>query len=283
MKKWTLALLGAILALGITACGDKGATGEATNAAKPADTQTENAPAVSADELLTKMAEASQKMKNFAMDATINQNITVAQGDQKQEQKVDISMKADFSKEPFGMYQEMKMSMPGQGEQDIKQYISKEAIYTQVDGEWVKLPDEMIGDMVKQMEESAKIEAQMEQFKSFSKDMKVAEEGDKYVLTADLSGDGIKELAKNLMNQSGSGEDAQTQALIEQMDIKNVKVTYAVNKESFLPLQSDVDMTMEMEQDGQKISMDMVMKSSFSKHDEVGEIKVPQEVLDSAQ
>ncbi|MFM1654644.1 DUF6612 family protein [Brevibacillus sp. B_LB10_24] len=279
MKKFTLTLLGAILALGITACGDKGTNGTNTN--NQGETQTEKA--ITVDELLTKSAEASQKLNSFSMEANMNQNITIAQGDQKQEQKIDIAMKADANKEPFGMYQEMKMSMPGQGEQDIKQYITKEAIYTQVQGNWVKLPDEMIGNMIQALEESAKPEKQLEQFKSIAKDMKVAEDGDKYVMTGDLSGDGLKDLAKSLMSQAGSGEDQQALEMIEKMNIKNIKVTYAVNKDSFLPVQSDIDMVMEMEEGGQKISMDIAMKSSFSKYNEVGEIKVPQEVVDSAQ
>ncbi|WP_019119509.1 DUF6612 family protein [Brevibacillus massiliensis] len=279
MKKFTLTLLGAILALGLTACGDKGAAGTNTN--QQGETQTEKA--ITVDELLAKSAEASQKLNSFAMEANINQNITMAQGDQKQEQKIDIAMKADMNKEPFGMYQEMKMSMPGQGEQDIKQYITKVAIYTQVEGKWVKLPDEMNGSMIQALEESAKPEKQLEQFKSIAKDMKVSEDGDKYVMTGDLSGDGLKDLAKSLMSQAGSGEDQQALAMIEKMNIKNIKVTYAVNKDSFLPVQSDIDMVMEMEEGGQKISMDIAMKSSFSKYNEVGEIKVPQEVVDSAQ
>ncbi|WCF09291.1 hypothetical protein NDS46_05160 [Paenibacillus thiaminolyticus] len=285
MKKWTLALLGAILALGITACGDKGASGEATeatNAEKPAETQTESAPAVTADELLTKMVEASQKLKSFAIDGVISQNITATLGDEKQEQNFYISIKTEFNKEPLGMYQEMKMSMPGQGIQEIKQYIAKDAIYTGVDGEWVKLPDEVIGDMVAQAEASAKIENEMELFKPFAKDMKVAEEEDKYVMSAELSGDGFKKLANALMSLLGSDDDAQSQAMMEQMDIKTVKVMYAVNKESFLPLLSDVNMTMETEHYGETFSVYMVIKSFYS-YDEVGEIKVPQEVLDSTQ
>ncbi|MBN3525130.1 DUF6612 family protein [Paenibacillus apiarius] len=283
MKKWTAVLLSAMLVLGITACGNaKEATGGNNTAAEqPAGETKETAAAPTVDELIQKTADASKDLKSFSMDASVKQNITVSQGDQKQEQKVDMQMKTDMTKEPLNMYQEIKMSIPDQGEQDIKQYITQEGIYSQVAGTWTKVPDEMKDQLMATVEASAKPEQQLEQFKSISKDAKVSVEGNDYVLSADLSGEGLKELAKSLMSQSGN--DQQTAALMEQMNIKNIKITYGVNKDTYLPTKSDVNMTMDMEQDGQGMSMEMIMTSTFSKHNEVGEIKVPQEVLDSAK
>jgi len=42
-------------------------------------------------------------------------------------------------------------------------------------------------------------------------------------------------------------------------------------------------MMMEMEQNNQKMTMNMKMDTSFSNHDKVAEIKIPQEALDSAK
>ncbi|MCE5171850.1 hypothetical protein LQV63_21455 [Paenibacillus profundus] len=50
-----------------------------------------------------------------------------------------------------------------------------------------------------------------------------------------------------------------------------------------MPTTSDVNMTMIMEQGDQTAFVDVVMSAAFSRHNEVGEIKVPQEVLDSAK
>lgn len=40
---------------------------------------------------------------------------------------------------------------------------------------------------------------------------------------------------------------------------------------------------MNMEQEGQKMTMDMKMNSTFSNHNNVENIEVPQEMLDSAK
>ncbi|MGM1046451.1 hypothetical protein SAMN05661091_5638 [Paenibacillus uliginis N3/975] len=289
MKKWTAGLLSVILVMGITACSkdkDKEAESAATPPAaeQPAAGKTDDAKteAPSVDELIQKSAEASQKMKSFSMDSDIKQNIVVSAGESKQEQKVNISMKIDTTLDPLEMYQEMKMEMPGQGTQDIKQYITQKGIYSQVDGQWVQIPKEQEQEILDSMKAATQgPEKQLEQFKTIAKDAKVSEEGDQYILTADVSGDNLKELAKTYMGQAG-GADEQTAAMLEQMNIKSMKITIGMNKDTYFPTKTDMNMVMEMEQEGQKVSLEMEMTSGLSKHNEIDKIEVPQEALDSA-
>ena len=48
-------------------------------------------------------------------------------------------MKMDIIKDPMMIYQEMKMEMSGQEAQNVKQYITSDAIYSQVGEQWVKI------------------------------------------------------------------------------------------------------------------------------------------------
>ncbi|GAA0133179.1 hypothetical protein YSY43_00190 [Paenibacillus sp. YSY-4.3] len=287
MKKFTAVLLGAILLVSITACGKEK---EAGNAIAPATNASVNeaAPASAegalptVDDLITKSAEASKELKSFSMQADIDQKMTIKQGDQVMNQDVYIAMTMDVQQDPIAIYQELTMDMGDAGKTDIKQYITKDGIYSQADGTWVKLPDEMIDTMVAEMEAAANPEAQLEQFKSIANDAKVTEEGNEYILSADLSGDGLKEMAKNLMGQAASGNEEQVAAMMEMMDIKSIKISNAVNKETYLPTRTDVHLEMDMEVEGQSVSLIMIMKTEFSKHNELEDIKVPQDVIDSA-
>ena len=291
MKKWTAGLLSVILVMGITACSKDKEAEKATTppaAEQPAAGKTDETKAEapkeaavpSADELIQKSAEASQKMKSFSMDSDIKQNIVISAGESKQEQKVNISMKIDTTLDPMEMYQEMKMEMPGQGTQDIKQYITQKGIYSQVGGQWVQIPKEQEQQILDSMKMTTQgPEKQLEQFKTISKDAKVSEEGDQYILTADVSGDNLKELAKTYMGQAG-GEAA---AMLEQMNIKSMKITLGVNKETYFATKTDLNMVMEMEQEGQKVSLEMEMTSGLSKHNEIDKIEVPKEALDGAK
>ncbi|EPY06003.1 hypothetical protein PAALTS15_17146, partial [Paenibacillus alvei TS-15] len=66
-------------------------------------------------------------------------------------------------------------------------------------GQWTKMPDDMKAQILEGAEKGASPEQSLERFKSIAKDTKVSEEGTNYILTAELSGDGMKELAKSLM------------------------------------------------------------------------------------
>jgi len=287
LKKFTAVLLGAILLVSMTACGKEK---EAGNANVPATNASVNeaAPASAegalptVDELIAKSTEASKELKSFSMEANIDQKMTIKQGDQDMNQDINIVMTMDVQQDPIAIYQEMTMDMGDAGKTDIKQYITKDGVYSLADGTWVKLPDEMIDTMVAEMEAAANPEAQLEQFKSIANDAKVTEEGNEYILSADLSGEGLKERAKNLMSQAGSGNEEEMAALMEMMDIKNIKISSAVNKETYLSTRADVHMEMDMEVEGQSISMIMIMKSTISKHNELEDIKIPQDVIDSA-
>jgi hypothetical protein len=251
--------LGVILAFGMTACGqDK---------------------ALTFDELVPKVAEASKEMKSFTMEGTVGQDITITQGDQKQNQKMDMTVKMDATVKPQEIYQEVKTKTPDNGEQEIKQYITDKGIYTNMDGQWMKLPDEQKELIMASIGESTAPEKQLERLKSVAKDTKVTVEGDEYIIKAEMSGDGVKELAKSLMSQSGGGQQA---AMLDNMDIKNIKVEYAVNKKSLYLTKANVEMTMNMEVEGQSVSLEMKTKSNFSNYNKIEKIEVPQEALDSA-
>ncbi|MGN7411490.1 DUF6612 family protein [Paenibacillus sp. SAF-068] len=287
MKKWTTLFIGALLAVSLAACGndtDNTATPPATNnettneGNTPAEQQTK---IPTLDELISKTNAATKEMKSFTTEANIDQNLKLDAGEQSQDQQVKTSLKMDIIKDPMMIYQEMNMEMSGQEAQNVKQYITSDKIYSQVGDQWVAIPEAQTAALIEQMKASMNPEGELEQFKKIEEDTEVTEEGDNYVINADVSGDNVKELAKAVMEQNGS--DAQMQAMLDQMNITSMKMKYMINKETYLPASTDVAMVMEMEQNGQKMTMDMKMNSTFSNHDQVEEIKIPQEALDSAK
>jgi len=287
LKKWTTLFIGALLAVSLAACGndtDNTATPPATNneTSNEGNTPAEQETKIpTLDELITKTNAATKEMKSFTTEANIDQNLKLDAGEQSQDQQVKTSLKMDIIKDPMMIYQEMNMEMSGQEAQNVKQYITSDKIYSQVGEQWVAIPEAQTAALIEQMKASMNPEGELEQFKKIEEDTEVTEEGDNYVINADVSGDNVKELAKAVMEQNGS--DAQMQAMLDQMNITSMKMKYMINKETYLPASTDVTMVMEMEQNGQKMTMDMKMNSTFSNHDQVEEIKIPQEALDSAK
>lgn len=288
MKKMVVLLLGAVLALGLTGCGqDKKADNNASSGAgsnAPATVETSEDVAVpTADELFTKMTDATKDLKSLSMAASSKQKVVIKVGEETQEQNIEMEIKSDIIQDPLAMMQELHMSMGDLGNQDVTQYVTADGIYMQTGGAWVKLTDEtMMATLKDAAKQSADPSQQIEQFKSIASEMKVTEDGSDFVLKANLSGDNMKELAKSLMSQNGGENQADAMAAIDQMKIENINIVYSINKETYLPSKMSVEMKMDMEAEGQQVSMEMKMDSSFSKYNEIEAIEVPQEALDNA-
>lgn len=288
MKKMVVLLLGAVLAVGLTGCGqDKKADNNASSGAgsnAPAVVETSEDVAVpTVDELFTKMTDATKDLKSLSMAASSKQKVVIKVGEETKEQNIEMEIKSDIIQDPLAMMQELHMSMGDLGNQDVTQYITADGIYMQTGGAWVKLTDEtMMATLKDAAKQSADPSQQIEQFKSIASEMKVTEDGSDFVLKANLSGDNMKELAKSLMSQNGGENQAEAMAAIDQMKIENINIVYSINKETYLPSKMSVEMKMDMEAEGQQVSMEMKMDSSFSKYNEIDAIEVPQEALDNA-
>lgn len=261
MKKWAGLLLTLVLAVSITACGSTGPT---------------------LDELI-KQAKDAKELKSYDMDISSKQVIKMEQGEQKQEQNVDLTMKAEYVADPVQMHIITNIDS-GEQKQDIEQYVTKDGMYVLVNGAWMHTKDASIDEVLKSTEGNADVSQQLEQFKTIGDQAKITAEGNNYVIKADVSGDKVKELAKEFMtkNAGAAANGAQVSQMLDMMNITEMKMTTTVQKDTLYPVSSKVKLVMNMEQEGQKMAMDMDMDIKFTKHNEITEIKIPQEALDSA-
>lgn len=293
MKKWNVFMMGLVLVLMLAACGNNDAE-PSTDGADGASTaneqtsgnnenvnETEQQPPT-AEELLTRITEASKGIQSYSMDSKIEQNLSITMEGQEQKQDINMDMKSDIVLNPIAAYQEIKTSMPGQeGTQEIKQYITEDGIYTQVGDAWVTLPEESTAPLLEQMKNQSNTGSQFEQLSSISDDLKVEDDGDVYWLKAKLSGDKVRELATTMLSQSGA-TDPQMMAMMQQMNIKTMDISYSVDKETYYPKNLVYSMDMDMDMEGQALSIIMKMDSSLTDYNKTKSIEVPQDVIDNA-
>ncbi|WP_042347408.1 DUF6612 family protein [Bacillus massiliigorillae] len=268
MKKVALVVLASLLAVIVAACGS--------------ETTTSSSSTSKDDKVLTEVVKANKDVKSLTQDAKVHTEITVSQGEQKQVQKVDMSTKMDVINEPFTAYQEIEMTVPSEGEQIIKQYITQEGIYSNVNGEWVTVPEEVNEQLKASLKESANLESQMKQFNTVSKYLKLKEEKDQFILAADIPGDKVKELAQSVLEKASSG-NSETLAAMEQLDIKSMNVEYQVDKKTYYLEGAVIAMVMGVKEEDQTVDMKVNMDSKFSNINGVKEIVVPKEALNSGK
>ncbi|WHT49065.1 hypothetical protein QNH10_05160 [Sporosarcina thermotolerans] len=108
---------------------------------------------------------------------------------------------------------------------------------------------------------------------------------DEYILTLNASGDKFSSLMKELMGSAFPADMAMTEEeadLLNNMDLKSLDVTIYIDKETFYTNAFDMNMDMTMKIEEEEMHIVQEMKSVITKINEIDEIVVPQEVIDSA-
>ncbi|WHX50238.1 hypothetical protein QNH46_06120 [Paenibacillus woosongensis] len=287
MTKFTAVLLGAMLLVNITACGKENEAGSANTPATNAGIHKAGSalaedPLPTADELITRSSEATKALKSYSMQGNVDQKMTVKQGDQEASNNTKTVMMIDVQQKPFAIYQDLEMDAGEEGETEIKQYITNEGIYILTDDAWVRIPKVVQEGLISRMEQASSLEARLENFKLMNKDVTVIEEGDEYILSADLSGDEYKELAASLIGQAAIDKEEEMAAMLEMLTIKRIKLSNAIDKETYLPTRIDMYLELEMEIEDQFTLWVMSSNGQISNHNALDEIKIPQDVIDSA-
>lgn len=283
MKKWTSIAVGLLAAISITACGSNSAAPQEAAPAASTGTATQAEALPTAQELIEKVASEGANLKSFHMQSSINQDMKITAGENTQDQKLNMTIDMDYVGEPLGVYSEIVTEMPGVAEKTtMKQYITEKAAYMENAGTWMKLPDATITELVEQMKAQGNPEEQLKQLSSILDEVTVSEKDGQYFMEAKISGDNVKALAEKFLSQSGAA-DEQLSAMLQQMNLKSMEISYLIDKKTYFPLSSTVKMQMDMSMDGQSLDMSMAMDATFSKLNEVEAISIPQEVIDSAQ
>jgi hypothetical protein len=294
MKKWTTMILGAALAVSLSACGDGKKAEEPTGSVAPSSSIAPTQPAASPDEsgkasttpagdnkdlnqLLVKTSEAAKSLKSFATTVKMDQQIKMKQGDISQDIKTKVDSSSEMTRTPFVVKQTITTAAAGSPAQTVEQYITETGMYSKVADAWTKLPSSMSQATIATLQKSSSPEVQLEQFKALEGQTKITEKGNEIVLTIELSGDDVKKLGQDYLKSMNGGADAS--AAMQQMNIEKMSIEYAVDKKTYYPIRNNVETKMSMKSGDGEMAMEMKMDSTFSKHNELSEIVVPEEAL----
>lgn len=287
MKKLSVVLLGAAVAVSLAACGnDQAAKAPATNAPAAGTEAATTAPAAvpTADELLTKASEAASKVKSYAAEAIIKQDIKVTVDGKEQAMQNENSTTMEVVQEPMSAHMNISTKVV-QGEQNQEQqqelYITNDAVYMKANDTWQKAPESAKQQFVDLIKQQGTLKDTLDRMKTMASDTKVTDEGDHYNLVATLTGDKVKEQAQKFL--SGDAANAQMAEMMKQMNIHDMNVTYMIDKATSNLTGAAVKMTMDMDQQGQKVNLVMDMDSTYSKYNEFDKIEVPADVVKSAK
>jgi hypothetical protein len=265
-----------ILALALAACNSVADVKPGTDVSKKSE--------LTIQEVLQKAQEASEKQKSMHADMDIGQIIELSSDDTTIES--NIKMKMDAVLEPLAMYQIMQMDMGAEGSMEMEMYMTEDGFFMK-DPEsesWMKLPSEMFAMVEDSMATNANPTLDLAMFEKYADDFKFEQNDTEYILTIAAAGDKFKDLMKDTMASNGvtEGMTEELEDVLKNMKIHGLDYEIFIDKKTFNTSAFNMDMDMEMTVEGETTRIKQKIKAEISQINELKEVIVPQEILDSA-
>ncbi|GEN52298.1 DUF6612 family protein [Halobacillus faecis] len=233
---------------------------------------------LSAEELLKKSNEAMMNLDSYSMEQVSMMEMPMMNEGEGMETKT----MADVTMDPFAFY--LKTELAGE---TTESYFTEEGYYSELSGQgWVKLSE----DSSQEVMQSMLAEGQMAQATPLAGDMSVEENDGSYVLQYEGDGEKLLKMSMKMLQQgmgSGEGESGLKELgeeLLDKITIKDVTYKMTIDKENHYLTSSYVHLEMEIEtEEGPTMPVTQETEMTLDNFNGVGEIQIPQEVLDNAQ
>ncbi|MDZ5782579.1 DUF6612 family protein [Marinococcus luteus] len=264
MKKWITGSSAGFLALGVIAVP---AQGEEMNAG----------------DVLQQSNETMAELDSYSATTEISQEITNAAGEGETIRNSSTS-EQDITMDPFALHQTTNTVDPVSGEEvSTEMYWTEDGYYIEMpDGSWTMMPGDMMGGME---EMTTNPGMHMGASESFADEMDVEETENSYVLTYEGSGEEIEEAASKMMQSdmgSGMADEEMMEETWSMIDIQDVSMSLTVDKDTHYMTASTINLDASYEMEEITTDMNLTADSTYSNFNSVGDITVPEEVMNEA-
>ncbi|WP_100332550.1 DUF6612 family protein [Bacillus xiapuensis] len=285
MKNWMKWMTAGVLTLGLAACNET---------AKPTpETPKEETSEMTLGEVFNKAMETSKETKSMSADIDMLQTVDYPKENIKLNTATD--MKMDLTIDPLALYQTGTMKLEGDGAEagkpmNIESYMTENGFYMKdpEKGQWIKMPQEMYGQIMKFSKQQADPKEQLKQLAQFKDDFTFEQTKDDYVLKLNAKGDKFNQLIESQMSQmtqgaQGKEAEAMMKEMMKGMKVENSIYTIYLDKKTFQTKKMDVEMDMTMDMEGNQMKTSQTMSALYSNFNQVKPITVPEEVVKNAQ
>lgn len=277
MKKWTTILTAGTLAFVLSACGQTAEPKEDPMTGEKEEVVVKSE--LTAGEVMEKANAASETQHSLHSDMEIKQKIQMGEGTHD----VDSTISMDMILEPLAMHQTVNTQLEGE-EVAVEQFITEDGFFMKdpQSGSWMKFEDDMYEQITGQIAGAQESPVDFSMYQEYADDFTFEQTNDEYVLTLKGSGEKFTTLMNDMMKQNlPAGAD---ESLLEESDMKVEKVDMKItlDKKTFFTKDFDMDMIMVLEQQGEQAKITQNIKGTMTKINEIEEIKVPKEILESA-
>jgi hypothetical protein len=283
LKKWMMMIGAGALTMGMAACGQ---TAEPTAGSEG---EQETASKLTLEEVYAKSAEASEKINSLHADMKTNQLMSMQPAGMEMDMEMDISM--DLTTDPPAFYQTSETSIVSEDIENenpmkMEMYLTEQGmfLFDPTMQSWLKMPDESVEELKGLADQqTADPSQQLEDLEAFQDDFTFEQTEEEYILKLDAEGEKFKELIDRQLDKTLGQLELEAQTALEDMKIHSVSYEIFIDKETFLPNSMNVDMALDMNIEGETMSIQSDVEAVYSKYNEIEAIIVPEEVIEQAE
>lgn len=278
MKKYYVLATSALMVFTLAAC---------TDSAEPI-TGTQDKSSLTLQQVFEKAIERQQTLKNVHATVDMEQETEMVVEGEKIQFSTSSDLEMDIQQNPMAMYTKgtVAMDMGGESmEMPIEMYMSEADGFYLLNGEanqWVKLPDDQYQQVLAQTGAQTDATVQLEQLKQFIDDFEFKQDDQSYLLILNIEGDKFKSFIAGQLDATFGETAEMSKDLMKTMTFEDSKYELVIDKNTFDTKEIEMDLTMNMEMEGQPAKIVNDATIEYSKFDELAEITVPKEVKDKA-
>lgn len=278
MKKYYVLATSALMVFTLAAC---------TDTAEPIS-GTQDKSSLTLQQVFEKAIERQQTLKNVHATVDMEQETEMVVEGEKIQFSTSSDLEMDIQQNPMAMYTKgtVAMDMGGESmEMPIEMYMSEADGFYLLNGEanqWVKLPDDQYQQVLAQTGAQTDATVQLEQLKQFIDDFEFKQDDQSYLLILNIEGDKFKSFIAGQLDATFGETAEMSKNLMKTMTFEDSKYELVIDKNTFDTKEIEMDLTMNMEMEGQPAKIVNDATIEYSKFDELAEITVPKEVKDKA-
>ncbi|SDK08876.1 DUF6612 family protein [Sediminibacillus albus] len=219
---------------------------------------------------------ASEELKNFEISADVSQTIGTGEAGFP----VSSTITSQIQMEPMAFYQTME-SMG----QTIEMYYADQNLFVKdpEQNKWIKGPEDLVGQLNNLSgQEQQNPAKQLKELEQYTEEFSLEETEDAYLLSLSANGDEFKDLLKAELG-STIPKDQLTEDMVESISINKLDYAFTISKDNYYPQAMTMDMDLDVDENGVTTNIVQTFDATYSKFNQLDEIKVPQEAIDSAE
>lgn len=240
-----------------------------------------------ADDILANTLSAMEQLKSYSITMNSNQTITIPE---EEPMNMQIAMTGNIITNPLQFYISQEIISP---EYFTEEPMSSEMYFTNdgfymlepITNSWLKYTGDFAESLLEMQNTQINPEEQLNLLKKFAKNITAEEDESHYILNFQADGESLKEFIaemSGLINEEMLSFES-LEDVLDNMTISTFNYKIYIDKGTYYQTKMDIDMDISFTMEDETLSIKQTATSTISNFDNVGEITIPQEILDSAE